>query len=57
MTEYKYSVFVDGICVAKSMNLDGATLFMKALLQTYYNEKAMKVSIQKDAETEEEVFF
>lgn len=57
MSEYKYSVFMDGICVAKSMNLDGATLFMKALLQTYYNEKTIKVSIQKDDAIQEEVFF
>ncbi len=54
MSEYKYSVFVNNICLAKSMDLDGATIFIKALFQAYYNDKDMQIMLQRDDAGQEE---
>lgn len=54
MGEYKYSVIVDNICMAKSMNLEGATLFIKALFEKYYADKDLRVTVQRDDFCQEE---
>lgn len=54
MGEYRYSVIADDICMAKSMNLEGATLLVKALFEKYYTSKDFRVTIQRDDYYQEE---
>lgn len=47
MEERKYEVLVDGDTVAESMDINTATILMKALFNEYYNEHSMVVSIKE----------
>lgn len=54
MGEFRYSIIVDNICMAKSMNLEGATLFVKALFEKNYTDKGFRITIQRDDFCQEE---
>ena len=45
-----YSVFVEKICVAHGMSIDYALIFLKAIMETYYNETNLAITIEREAE-------
>lgn len=49
-----YQIYVDHVCIAKYVTLEYATVFTKAIFSEFYNEKDLKVSIQRmNLDTEE----
>lgn len=47
MDEYKYKVLIDGVVYAENMNIKTATILIRALLEEYYNDHSMTISIIK----------
>lgn len=47
MEERKYEVLVDGDTVAEGMDINMATILVKALFNEYYNEHSMIVGIKE----------
>lgn len=48
MGENRYKIIMDNcITVAENMNIETATLLIKALFENYYNEHSMTVSIKE----------
>lgn len=47
MSERKYKVIVDEMVVAENMDLEVATVLVKALFDRYYEEVDMIVSVKK----------
>lgn len=47
MFERKYKVIVDNMVVAENMDLETATILVKALLERYYEEVDLTVSVKK----------
>jgi len=45
-----YSVWVENICVARGMSIDYAVIFLKAIMQEYYNETTLAITIEREAE-------
>ena len=48
-----YEVMIDGEVVAEKMNINDATLLIKAFCETYYNDHEMTVSIRRMREFRE----
>lgn len=48
MEERKFKVLIDETVVANNMNLDTATILVKALFEEYYNDHTMIVSIKEE---------
>lgn len=48
MEERKFKVLIDETVVANNMNLDTATILVKALFEEYYNDHKMIVSIKEE---------
>lgn len=46
MVERKYKVLIDGMVVANNMDINTATILVKALFNEYYNDSTMVISIQ-----------
>lgn len=51
MGERRYKVLIDNTVVANNMDLNTATVLVKALFDEYYNDFTMTVSIQKENRT------
>lgn len=47
MTETKYKVIVGNMVVAENMELDTATVLVKALFERYYDDVNMTVSVKR----------
>ena len=47
MEERKYEVLIDGDTVAEGMDINMATILVKALFDEYYSEHSMVVSIKE----------
>ena len=47
MNEIMYFVEADGSVLAENMSLDNAAVFAKALFETYFNDRMMKVTIRR----------
>lgn len=47
MFERKYKVIVDNMVVAENMDLETATILVKALFERYYEEVDLTVSVKK----------
>ena len=52
MHEYKYEVLIEGAVIASGMNIQTATILVKALFNEYYNDHSMTISIREEARTE-----
>ncbi len=48
-----YSVWVENICVGQGMSIDHAVIFLKALMQEFYNEPTLSIAIQREPPKEE----
>ena len=46
MEERKYKVMIDNMVVAENMDLNTATILVKALFDEYYNDFNMVVSVK-----------
>ena len=46
MEERRYKVLIDKMVVAENMDLNTATVLVKALFNEYYNDYKMLVSVQ-----------
>lgn len=46
MEEQRYRVLIDGIAYADNMNIETATILIKALFEKYYNDNFV-LSVQK----------
>lgn len=47
MLEQKYEVLIDNEVVATKMDINVATILLKALFEEYYNEHEMTISIRE----------
>ena len=45
-----YSVIVENVCVAHGMSIDYAVIFLKAIMQEYYNDTDLAITIEREAE-------
>lgn len=48
MEERRYKVLIDNMVVANNMDLNTATILLKALFNEYYNDYKMVVSIKEE---------
>ena len=48
MNDYEYSIWVDGVIMAKGMTLGTALIFVEALFQKWHSETDTKICIQKE---------
>lgn len=48
MEEQKYRILIDGVICADDMNIETATILIKALFEKYYNDNFV-ISIEKVA--------
>ena len=48
-----YSVLVEKICVGQGMSIDNAVIFLKALMQEFYNEPTLSITVQRESPKEE----
>lgn len=44
-----YSVYENGTCIAQNINLEHALMFVKALLEKYWNESGVPYAIMRQA--------
>ena len=47
MTEKRYKVFVNNEVVAENMDLNTATILVKALFEEYYNDYLMEITVKQ----------
>ena len=47
MGETKYKVLIDNTIIAQDMDINTATILIRALFEEYYNDDSMKVIIEK----------
>ena len=52
MYESKYEVLIEGEVIASNMNIQTATILVKALFDEYYNDHSMTISIREEERTE-----
>lgn len=50
MSEFVYSVTIDGICLAKSMNIEGASLFARALFEKNWKDQDLSITISRESD-------
>jgi len=43
-----YSIIVENICVAHGMSIDYALMFIKAIMQEYYNDPTLQITIARE---------
>lgn len=48
MEERRYKVLIDNMVVANNMDLNTATVLVKALFNEYYNDCTMTVSVKQE---------
>ncbi len=48
-----YCVWVEKICVARGMSIGHAVIFLQALMQEFYNEPELSITIQREPQKEE----
>ena len=53
MCEDYYRVLIDGLVIAEKVSLNYAILFVKTIVQEYYNDTEMTVGIQRMTEVSE----
>ena len=54
MRETKYEIFIDGETVATNMDIDIATILIKALFEEYHEDSGMSITIQQMPTLEDE---
>lgn len=42
-----YKIYVDSVCIAERVTLEYAVVFTKAIFNEFYNERNLRVTIQK----------
>ena len=45
-TDY-YKIYVDNVCVVEQVTLEYAVIFIKAIFNEFYNEKDLRITVQK----------
>ena len=47
MNEHRYKILINDTIVAENLNIETATILIKALFENYYNDHSMIVSIKE----------
>lgn len=55
MNKNKYKILINDTVVAENMDMETATILIKALFEKYYNDHAMIVSIKEMDRVEEKI--
>ena len=55
MQEPRYQIFIDNQIYAQNMDIETATILVKALFATYFNEHNMIISIKEMEHPEHEI--
>lgn len=53
MGERRYKVSIDNMVVANNMDLNTATILVKALFNEYYSDHTMRISVEEEEDRTE----